>query len=375
MTAAVLTRRALNRALLARQYLLASADVPAQIAIEHLVGLQSQAPNPPYIGLWTRVAGFEFDELAQLIRDRKVARLALMRGTIHLVTAADAHRIRPLVQPVLDRGFRSSSYARAVRGLDVAGVAAAGQAAVERTPLSFTELGEVLRQAWPDRDATALAQVVRAYVALIQVPPRGIWGEVGQARHTSILAWLGQPPDSSLSTVDDLVMRYLGAFGPASTADIQTWSGLTRLGEVVERLRPRLATFRDEDRCRASRPSRCPRPGPDLTRPCGSCPSGTTFCCHMPTGIASSPTKSSQDRHQEWRRPRVCSHRWFSRRHLEARPQPRLDHPNNHSVHQIAEPRPDGGARRRRATCRRGGQWCAGTARRARSTSSLNLQH
>jgi winged helix DNA-binding protein len=264
---AVLPRRALNRALLARQYLLASADVPAQIAIEHLVGLQSQAPNPPYIGLWTRVAGFEFDELAQLIRDRKVARLALMRGTIHLVTAADAHRIRPLVQPVLDRGFRSSSYARAVRGLDVAGVAAAGQAAVERTPLSFTELGEVLRQAWPDRDATALAQVVRAYVALIQVPPRGIWGEVGQARHTSILAWLGQPPDSSLSTVDDLVLRYLGAFGPASTADIQTWSGLTRLGEVVERLRPRLATFRDEDHVELVDLPDGPRPGPDLPAP------------------------------------------------------------------------------------------------------------
>jgi hypothetical protein len=267
VTATVLTRRALNRALLARQYLLARADVPAPVAIGHLVGLQSQAPNPPYVGLWTRLAAFEFDELGQLVRDRQVVRLALMRGTIHLVTAADAHRIRPLVQPVLDRGFRSSVYARGVRGLDVASVAAAGQAAVEMTPLSFAELGEVLSQTWPDRDSTALAQVVRAHVPLVQVPPRGIWGEVGQARHTTISAWLGQPADSLVPSIDDLMIRYLGAFGPASVADIQTWSGLTRLGDVVERLRPRLARFRDENGVELVDLPDSPRPNPDLAAP------------------------------------------------------------------------------------------------------------
>jgi hypothetical protein len=267
MTGTRLTRRALNRALLARQYLLARADVPALIAIEHLVGMQSQAPNPPYVGLWTRLSAFAFDELAQLVRDREVVRLALMRGTIHLVTAADAHRIRPLVQPVLDRGFASSNYARRVHGLDLTAVVAAGKQAVERTPLSFTELGEALCLAWPDRDSTALAQVVRAYVPLVQVPPRGIWGAPGQARHTTMSAWLGQPVDSLRSSLDEVVMRYLGAFGPASTADIQTWSGLTRLREVVDRLRPRLVTFRDESDVELFDVPDAPRPDPDVVAP------------------------------------------------------------------------------------------------------------
>jgi hypothetical protein len=167
VSADVLSPRALNRALLARQLLLQRADLTAAQAVAHLVGLQAQVPNPPYLGLWTRLAGFEFDELAQLFRDRQVVRLVLMRSTIHLVTAADAQRLRPLLQPMLEQAFRSSVHAKLLGAVDPVPVAAAGRLAVEARPLSFAELGAALAPDWPDHDPGALAQAVRTYVPLI----------------------------------------------------------------------------------------------------------------------------------------------------------------------------------------------------------------
>ena len=245
MSAQPISRRALNRALLARQLLLQRAQLSAEQAIEHLVGMQAQAPNPPYVGLWSRLAGFEFDELAQLVRDRRVTRLALMRSTIHLVTASDAHRLRAVLQPMLEQRFRSSAHAKLLDGLELGPVVAAGRAAVEAQPRTFGELGALLARRWPERDPSALGQLVRSHVALVQVPPRGIWGESGPARHTTAEAWLGAATGSVCSP-EDLVMRYLASYGPASVADIQTWSGLTRLREIVERIASRLITFRDE---------------------------------------------------------------------------------------------------------------------------------
>ncbi|MDI1465985.1 winged helix DNA-binding domain-containing protein [Catellatospora sp. KI3] len=238
-----LSRAALNRALLARQLLLARADLPAEQALERLAGMQAQAPNPPYVGLWARLAGFAPEQLSQLVTERRVVRIALMRSTIHLVTAADCLLLRPVVQPALDRGLRNT-YGRRLAGLDLDAVAAYGRELVEQAPLTYAELGERLTARWPDRDAAALAPVVRTLVPLVQVPPRGLWNTSGQAAHTSAETWLGSAlPQAS---VDGAVLRYLAAYGPASVRDAQTWSGLTRLGEVFDRLRPRLVTFTDE---------------------------------------------------------------------------------------------------------------------------------
>ena len=266
-TIEVLGRRALNRSLLERQLLLRRHEMSAFEAMEHLVGLQAQAPEPPYVGLWTRLAGFHPGELSRMILDRQAVRVALMRNTIHLVTAEDCLKLRTLVQPIIGRNLYTGSAQRAAVGeIDAGELVAAGRALLEERPLTARELGELLRKRWPDQDPAALARAIRNLVPLVQVPPRGVWGDSGPAAHTTIEAWLGRMLDPAPSP-DEMVLRYLGAFGPASVKDAQTWSGLTRLREVFERLRPRLRTFRDEEGTELFDLPGAPRPDPDTPAP------------------------------------------------------------------------------------------------------------
>jgi hypothetical protein len=255
----------LSRATLARQLLLERSSMSIPAAIEHLVGLQAQTPHTAYTGLWTRLAGFRAEELSDLIVARRIVRLALMRGTIHMVTARDAWGLRPLVQPVLDRA-QKGQFGRRLEGVDTDAVVARGRAFVDTEPRTFRALGDHLLERWPDRDRMALEQAVRAGVPLIQVPPRGLWGRSGPIAHTSIEAWLGVPPAEPY-TLESLVLRYLAAFGPASVMDAQAWCGLTRLGAVFERLRPRLEVFRDEGGRELFDLPDAPRPDPDTPAP------------------------------------------------------------------------------------------------------------
>jgi hypothetical protein len=259
----VLGNRALGRALLERQLLLDRAPLSPTEAIERLAGMQAQAPLAPYIGLWTRLATFRTGDLADLITTRAAVRIALMRSTIHLVTAADCLAFRPLMQPLLDRVL-NANHGRHLRGLDLEAVAMAGRALFEERPRTPRQLGALLAERWPGRDPSALAQVIRARVPLVQVPPRGIWVRGAQAAHTSAEHWLGRAPSPKPSP-ELLVTRYLSAYGPASVADVQTWSGLTRMREVIERLH--LRTYRDENGTELFDLPDAPRPDPDTLAP------------------------------------------------------------------------------------------------------------
>lgn len=259
-----LTGRRLNRALLERQLLLRRADLPALQAIERLVGMQAQSPRAPYVGLWARLSRFEPEELARLLVRRAVVRIALMRSTVHLVTAADCLALRPVTQPALDRGL--SSFRRGLDGVDLAELAAAGRRLLEERPRTAGELRAELLALWPDRDGDALAAATRNLVPCVQVPPRGLWRMSGRARHTTVEAWLGRPLVRDPAP-DDVVVRYLAAFGPAAVQDVQAWSGLTRLAEVVERLRPRLRSFRDEHGRELFDLPGAPRPDPETPAP------------------------------------------------------------------------------------------------------------
>lgn len=237
----VLSRRGLNRATLARQYLLDRAPVPAIDAIEHLGGMQSQAPLAPYVGLWTRLRDFAPDELSALTEHRQVVRLHLMRNTVHLVSARDCLDWRALFYPLHAAEF-SAHFRHRTDGVDRDALLRQAKRLLDERPRTRAELGALLAERWPDADPSALAYAATHHVALCQVPPRGVWGKSGPAVWAPVESWLGAPLRSV--PVDALVLRYLGAFGPASVADIQLWSGLTRLGEVVERLP--LRAFRGE---------------------------------------------------------------------------------------------------------------------------------
>ena len=255
----------LNRALLARQLLLDRENRDPLDVVDHLVGLQAQEPRDPYTGLWCRIAEFDPRTLADALQDKRVVRIALQRSTIHLVTAADALALRPALQVVQERTLKGT-FGRALEGIDLARLAEDGRKLVEERPLAFGELGKELAKTYTGRDPLALAIAVRTGVALVQPPPRGVWGQGGRALHTSIEHWLGRRPGIPIA-LEDLVLRYLAAFGPASVKDAQVWCGLTRLANTFERLRPRLATFRDEYGAELFDLPDAPRPDPDTPAP------------------------------------------------------------------------------------------------------------
>jgi hypothetical protein len=263
----VLSQRALNRALLERQLLLRRASVSVADAIEHLVGQQAQVPMDPYLGLWTRLDGFRPERLAEMIESRRAVRAPLMRSTIHLVTAPDLLRIRPVMQPVLERTFTTGSpFGRSLRDLDAGEVAVAGRELLEERPRSRAELTPLLLERWPGHDGNALAQAVTYLLPVVQVPPRGVWGKSGQARFATAESWLGAPLASDASP-DPVVLRYLAAFGPASVMDAQSWSGLTRLKEVFARLATGLRVFRNEAGRELFDLPDAPRPDPETPAP------------------------------------------------------------------------------------------------------------
>ncbi|MBH5318921.1 AlkZ family DNA glycosylase [Paenibacillus sp. GSMTC-2017] len=241
----IVTKKRLNRALLDRQLLLHRSSLSPLEAIEQLAGIQAQSPTPPYFALWSRLVNFEQEQLAELILNRRAVRIALMRSTIHLVSARDCLSFRSALQPMMKR-LLHSNFGRKLEGIDIAMLAATAQVLVEEKPLTFEELGKRLMEHWPNYDAGLLANVARNLLPLVQVPPRGLWKKSGAAIHTTMDNWLREGLVKG-AEIDSLLLRFLKAFGPASVKDMQTWSGLNKLQPIVNNLMPLLRVWKNEE--------------------------------------------------------------------------------------------------------------------------------
>jgi hypothetical protein len=288
----VLTTRELNRSLLQRQLLLRRRRIDALEMVERLVGLQAQVPRDPYVALWSRIDRFRPESLAEPMADRRAVRMTLLRGTLHLVTAADALALRPVIQPVVERSvFGSSPLRRVVDRVDLDELLAFLRSLLEERPRTRAELVKEIAARWPDVDAASLGYAMYL-LPTVQVTPRGIWGQTGPSAFTTVKRWLGRSPARS-ATPDTMVLRYLAAFGPSTPADVQTWCGLPGTREVLERLRPRLRTFLDEQGRELFDAPGTPLPKADVSAPVRFLPEyDNAFIAHadrsriLPPGVA-----------------------------------------------------------------------------------------
>jgi Winged helix DNA-binding domain len=226
-----LTRRQLNRTLLRRQHLLHRVDGTPEGLARHLIGFQAQENLPPYLSLHARLTSFDPHAVTRGLDDRSLVRLLAMRGTIHLLTRDDALSLRRWTQVVQERELRSSQNVKDALGVDRDAFATAVSEVLDGPPLPQRELSARLAERFPDVPPAALGQLARVALPLAQVPPRGGWGASGGVVYQYVDRWVGEPmhdPD-----VDDVVRRYLAAYGPATAADVTAWSGVTRLGPVL----------------------------------------------------------------------------------------------------------------------------------------------
>lgn len=246
MSPIVVDRRTLNRTTLARQLLLERAPVGVVDAVEHLVGMQAQVPQNPYVGLWTRLAEFEPTALEQELIDRRLVRIVSLRGTVHLLTADDCLILRPLSQPVLDREMAMHRDHRdALATMDLEPALHFARQVLGDGPMTTRRLRDAFAAEFPDVDPATLVFATRNRLAFVQTPPRGLWSSSGEVGGTTAEAWLGRQTVDA-PDLDAVIVRYLAAYGPSSVADAAKWSLLTAMREVFDRLRPRLVVYRDE---------------------------------------------------------------------------------------------------------------------------------
>jgi hypothetical protein len=251
------SQRELNRALLARQLLLQRARLPIPRALERIGAIQAQYAPAMYVGLWSRLEGFDRDALTRALERRAVIQATMMRATIHLVSRADYW---PLTAGI--RASRLAWWERVHPNADPQQMRAAAKRLrrfVADGPRRAKEIEEHLGR--------EVALGVGAYVDLVRVPPSGTWERRRADLYALAEDWVGPDDADPDSGLELLVRRYLGGFGPAAPPDIADFAGVpvTRIKAALERVT--LRRFRDEEGRELLDVPRAPLPGADTPAP------------------------------------------------------------------------------------------------------------
>jgi Winged helix DNA-binding domain len=265
MAARPLTVRDLNRALLARQLLLERARLPLPRALERVGGIQAQYAPSSYIGLWSRLDSFAFDDLTRALERRRVVQGTLLRSTIHLVSAGDYWAFALGSRAARQEAWLRFDRKRLSRS-DMKSAAKEVRTALAERVGSRDELLELARRRDPERP-THLWNGLAAWVELVRAPPSGTWERRRADLYALAEEWLGPPAATPAEGAELLLRRYLGGFGPARLADAANWAGVAvaDLETAAERLR--LRTFRDEEGRELLDLPRAVLPGGDAAAP------------------------------------------------------------------------------------------------------------
>jgi hypothetical protein len=259
----VLSERALNRALLARQLLLRRSPLPLARAVDQVGGLQTQYAPSAYVALWSRLQGFRRDSLTRALEQRRVVQTTLLRTTIHVVSAREF--------PLFAAGVRKSRqewWLRIHRSeMDRAGMHAVARRLrryLANGPIRGPKLAELLDADGFPPSAWSGAGL---WVDMVRVPPSGTWERRRADLYGLADDWIGPAKATEGEGLEHLVRRYLGGFGPAALGDVARWAGVpaATVQPVVERLR--LRRFRTEEGDKLVDLPRAPLPDPDTPAP------------------------------------------------------------------------------------------------------------
>ncbi len=236
MTGKVLSTKALNRSLLARQFLLRRSRAGLNRVVDGMGGIQAQYAPSSYIGLWSRIDGFQRQHLTRALERGGLLQGTLMRVTIHIVTAKDYPLLTEAIRLSRRAWWQRVSRERRLDGHEMASAADVVRRALAGGPLTRKELIETLSEEGYPKDVW---EGVGLWVDMIRVPPSGTW----ERRRADIYGLAPEPtsPVTEGAGLTHLVARYLGGFGPATVGGLSSWSGvpITTLEPVLESLRLR----------------------------------------------------------------------------------------------------------------------------------------
>jgi hypothetical protein len=257
----LLSLRDLNRAVLARQFLLERHALSAPAALGRLLAVQAQLARAPFVGLWARTRDFSSTELRDAIRRREVVRATMVRGTLHLMLAEDLLAFRAALRTETELtlpGGRRLTLDELEPSLSIA-------REHFRTPASFEALRERIELAGLD-EVRMRAYAARLLLPLVQTNSEAPYGFDAGGEFVLADAWL----DASVAEQPDmpgLVRRYLAAWGPATPGDFAAWSGMKAVARWFDALGDDVVTFRDERKRTLYDLRDAPRPGGETPAP------------------------------------------------------------------------------------------------------------
>lgn len=234
-------------------------------AVEQLLALQAQVPRPPHVALWSRLQKFDRDQLLKALHARTLVRGTMMRGTLHIMSAKDFLAYRSALQPALTAGMMSVVGKGPLPSVET--LITAGRSAFGRKARPFEDVRAALKSRFPDAHERLMGYAVRMQLPLVQVPLDGeAWGFPADSDFALAEHWLKTKVGPGAGA-GSLVLRYLAAFGPATTADMQGWLGIRGVAEVIAPIREKLLTLTDPRGKDVFDLPNAPRPGADVDAP------------------------------------------------------------------------------------------------------------